>query len=229
VPLPKTLSPLPEASPHRRGSFFSPTGTSFGPGSGIVSGTGCSQLGIVGNTAFRAFVSTLIPIYQAGGVISPTKFAVFLMNNVVLSRTDPPTVTACCVFGYHGATGSPAQTFGVMDWDTTGVLGGGAVIDAAGASHEIGEWMNDPLGTNPTPTWGNIGQISGCRSTFEVGDPLTGTNMPVITLNGYDYHLQELAFISWFYGTVPFSAGGTFSSNGTFGGPAQPCPPGGTF
>jgi hypothetical protein len=46
---------------------------------------------------------------------------------------------------------------------------------------------------------------------------LTGTNFPNVTMpNGYAYHLQELAFFSWFYGPPSIGAGHKFSDNGTF-------------
>jgi hypothetical protein len=90
--------------------------------------------------------------------------------------------------------------------------------------------MNDPLGSNATPPWGGIGQVAAgsCQDNFEVGDPLTGT-LFAIALNGYTYHMQELAFFSWFFNsptTASLGAGGVFSSNGTFTGD---CPPGGTY
>jgi hypothetical protein len=68
---------------------------------------------------------------------------------------------------------------------------------------------------------------------LENGDPLSGTLFPTITMaNGFGYHLQELAFLSWYYNaqsTPSIGAGGKFSNNGTFNGPAKVCPPGGTF
>ena len=103
--------------------------------------------------------------------------------------------------------------------------------DASIASHEIGEWMDDPLAYNPTPPWGNVGQVSGCQANLEVGDPLSGTLMPPITMNGKEYQMQELAFFSWYFNKAndpSVGAGGKFSSNGTFQGPAKACPPGGT-
>ena len=65
--------------------------------------------------------------------------------------------------------------------------------------------MNDPTGTNATPSWGNIGQVSGCHtnSFFEVGDPLSGTEYPPITVNGHTYHLQEMALFDWFFDGWP--------------------------
>jgi hypothetical protein len=50
------------------------------------------------------------------------------------------------------------------------------LTDTYFAAHEINEWVNDPFGNNPTPTWGKIGQVTGCQNNLEVGDPLTGTN-----------------------------------------------------
>ena len=198
---------------------------------GIVIGSGCNQMGIVSKDFMDVQLNLLpIPLLQAAGTISPTQFAAFLLKNVVMSSADPPTSTACCIYGYHSAVGSPVQTYGAMDYDTTGRLGN--VHDTSGPAHEIGEWMNDPLVNNATPAWGHIGQVSGCQSNLEVGDPLSGTNMPVITLSGYSYHVQELAFFSWFFNsktTPSLGAGGEFSGNGTFKGPAKACPPGGTF
>ena len=40
-----------------------------------------------------------------------------------------------------------------------------------------------------------------------------GTN---VTLSGFTYHLQELAFYSWFYGPPSIGAGAKFSDAGTF-------------
>jgi hypothetical protein len=34
--------------------------------------------------------------------------------------------------------------------------------------------------------------------------------------NGVTYHLQELAFYSWFFGTPSIGVGSVFSNNGTF-------------
>ena len=70
--------------------------------------------------------------------------------------------------------------------------------------------------------------MNGCQSNLEVGDPLSGTLIPIVTLNGFHYHLQEMAFYSWFYGGTSLGAGGKYSSNGTFNGAAKLCPPGGT-
>jgi hypothetical protein len=89
--------------------------------------------------------------------------------------------------------------------------------DTAIASHEVAEWMNDPFTINPTPPWGHVGQQSGCQNNLEVGDPLTGTEAPRIVMpNGFTYHLQELAFFSWFFGAPSIAINGWYSDNGTF-------------
>jgi hypothetical protein len=199
-----------------------------GPSFSITNGTGCSKLGVINGKFLDDTVNLWIPLLQGTGVISPTKLAVFLLNNVVQSSAVPPSIKKCCTYGYHGAVGTPVQTYSPMDYDTTGRI----PKDVSVPAHEFGEWMNDPLGKNATPKWGHIGQVSGCQGNFEVGDPLTGTNMPTIKLSGHDYHVQELAFFSWYYNadtTPSVGAGGKFSGNGTFKGPSKVCPPGGTF
>ena len=202
------------------------------PGFGIIQGTdSCIQggtvsqeRGIVLQSFFGSLMKgTIIPALQAAGVISPTKFAFFLTKNVVTAKTLTPTVSG--IFGgQHYATGSPAQT-----WARAAYTIGG---DVKTASHEIGEWMNDPLVNNKTPLWGGIGEfLNGCSGILEVGDPRNGISMPIIKMNGHKYHVQELAYFSWFFAapTFPSFGVGGFSSNGTLQGPAKPCPPGGTY
>jgi hypothetical protein len=117
-----------------------------------------------------------------------------------------------------------SKGFGLITPD----LGGPALFahaaDISVTTHEVAEWMDDPLTNNPTKPWGNIGQVTGCQSNLEVGDPLSGTTFPV-QLNGFRYHAQELAFFSWFYHQHPsIGINHWYSSNGTFTSPAAACP-----
>jgi hypothetical protein len=206
--------------------------SSVNPGvHGITKNSGCSLIGIVSHDWLKKHLtSTLIPALQRSGTISPTQFAFFLLSNVVQSSVDPPISSKCCINGFHNATGNPAQTYAVADWDTSGTSA--TRKDASVASHEIAEWMDDPLATNGVPAWGGIGQQSGCQSNWENGDPLSGTFMPTISISGMGYHVQELAFFNWFFakkGAGSVGTGGKFSSNGKFTGPAKACPPGGTY
>jgi hypothetical protein len=154
---------------------------------------------------------TIIPGLASKGV-GPTNLPVFMIYNTTMYIGDPNT---CCVGGYHGAFGNPVQTYSPFQFDTVGVFGVGSE-DTDIMAHEVNEWQDDPLGNNATPLWGNVGQVKGCQGNLEVGDPLTGTNYPNVKLSGYTYHLQELAFFSWFFGPPSVGAGGKFSDNRTF-------------
>jgi hypothetical protein len=176
----------------------------------------CGPLGIVDINWFDNYITTTILPALASKGIKPSTFPLLLVHNVVWA--SPVTnLNDCCILGYHGATGLPLQTYSPADFDTTGLFGSG-IQDTAILSHEIAEWMNDPFGDNQTPLWGNTGQVAGaCQGNLEVGDPLTGTLAPPIVMaNGYTYHLQELAFFSWFFGTPPTGIHGWFSDNSTF-------------
>ena len=159
--------------------------------------------------------------------VGPTVLPIFVFDSVFMYIG---TTANCCILGYHNAffTGGgagPVQTYSVVSWDDSLVFDG----DISVTSHEVAEWMDDPLGTNPTPLWGMIGQVTGCQNNLEVGDPLSGTLFTPVTLAGFAYNPQELAFFSWFYGQSPsLGAGGDYSNNISFKGFAKPCPPGGT-
>jgi hypothetical protein len=191
---------------------------------------GCDKFGVVNQFWFDAYVTnTLIPSLAGQGV-GPTTFPVVLTYNIFIA-SQGHTLAHCCTLGYHGAYGSPMQAYAVAEFDTNGHFGKLAQ-DTTILSHEMGEAMNDPTGFNPTPLWGHIGQQQNCQNNFEVGDPLTGTQYPPITLNGYTYHLQELAMYSWFYRpaqmVMPSNLYGDvgvlkwYSTNGTFENNAGP-------
>lgn len=181
----------------------------------------CAPLGIIDYYWFDSYLtSTIIPSLYAQGV-NPGSFPIFLLANVVMATTVT-NIDTCCILGYHGAEGLPTQTYSPMDFDTTGVFGP-TIFDTSVSAHEVAEWMNDPYGDNPVPPWGHIGQQPGCQSNLEVGDPLTGTDIPNVTMpNGYTYHLQELVFYSWFFGAPSIAVNGWFSDNNTFTSDAGP-------
>jgi hypothetical protein len=123
-----------------------------------------------------------------------------------------------CVLGYHGGyiTGVNLQIYAPLSLITAGVSN----PDISTMSHEMTEAVNDPVGANPTLSWGNIGETVGhCQSNLEVGDPLSpgfGTPSSGFTVsgaNGLTYHFQELAFYNWFYGGPSLGVGGKYSSN----------------
>jgi hypothetical protein len=152
--------------------------------------------------------------------INPGTFPMFMIYNTGMSIGDPTNINNCCAGGYHGvALAGPLtfQAYSPFDFDVSGLFVSSA-SDTAIVSHEANEFVNDPYDINPTPAWGNVGQdIGACQNNLEVGDPLTGSEAPRIAMpNGYTYHLQELAFFSWFYGAPSLAVHGWYSDNGTF-------------
>ena len=183
-------------------------------------------------------INTMDPILRgliATLGIAPTQFPFFVVYNTVMSLGDALT-SGCCVLGYHDAyneTGSqtpgPGQTYGIGEFDGQKLFANSA--DVATLSHELGEWANDPGTLNLIAPWGGEGQVgtNSCQGALEVGDPLSAILFaPSFPLNGFPYHLQELAFFSWFIGSPSLGAGGKYSNAGTFSGFAKACPPGGT-
>ena len=157
--------------------------------------------------------------YITANGLNDTQFPYFVLYNAVMSIGAANNLNNCCVLGFHNALGAPGQTYGIAEFAGRNQTVFTSVSDTSVGAHEIGEWLDDPGENNPVaPPWGNIGQTSGCQGNSEVGDPLSGTLMPPVTMpNGFTYNLQELAFFSWFTRDTPsLGAGGVYSSNGTF-------------
>jgi hypothetical protein len=209
----KTLSPLVINVPAANGITLPPE---FGA---------CGPFGIVDIDFFDAFLdANVLPALQPQ--VNAGNFPIFMLYNTVLAFTPINEVfVTCCVLGYHGTTANtPIQTYSPSDFDTTGLFGS-TQGDANTLSHEVAEWMDDPFGNNPTPNWGGVGQVPPgfCQNNLEVGDPLSGTNFsPVGGRNGFTYHLQELAFFSWFFSSQSTGIHGWFSDNDTFTTDAGP-------
>jgi hypothetical protein len=182
----------------------------------------CHAVGFVDINSLNYIIARqIIPMLASSGV-KPTTLPIFLLNNIVM--TD---ASVCCIFGFHssnnsGPTGA-LQTYIVANYDTSGIPEFQVAPDISALSHEIAEWMNDPIGTNATPPWKNPG--GGCQDTLEVGDPLVGQQLFTIQAPHFTYHVQDLAFKSWFFSDTPsVGVNGWYSLFGTFRSPAQPCP-----
>jgi hypothetical protein len=184
----------------------------------------CGKLGAIEIGWWDNEVQTVLMPKLAAKGFGSSDFPVFVLSNVVEYDTTPAN---CCILGYHNAFTNPAdggtQTYAVAMYDNTHNAFTG-IKDISALSHEVAEWMDDPLVNNGTLPWGNIGQVVGCQANLEVGDPLSGTVKPV-TLGGTTWHPQELAFFSWFYHQSPsIGVNHWYSSNGTFTTSAAPCP-----
>jgi len=153
----------------------------------------CARIGYVNLQFFDKAVQSLITALGA----PPGSLLVFLTYNTFFTQRG-----TCCIVGYHSAT-STNQTYVVAAFNDPGTFNV-PIEDVSALSHELGEWLSDPFGTNATPGW-MAGQATHCESNLEVGDPLTGTVFTA-TLNGTTYHLQDLAFLPWFARESPSTA-----------------------
>jgi len=130
--------------------------------------------------------------------ITPNELPVFMTYKTYL------TSGGCCIGGYHSATGS--QSYAEFTYiDQPGLFS----QDVSALSHELGEWLDDPLF--------NGGNNSPC-GILEVGDPLeTEANYggyPYV-LHGFTYNLQDLVTLPYFGAPTSTSVNGQFTFQGT--------------
>jgi len=184
--------------------------------SGAIPGFACSGHPV--GEVIMSFVMNKLPGILTALKVPKTTFPLFVSYDVVeVSKLGATGVT----FGWHYFTPSN-QTYGIGTYLDPGIFTGSADISAL--SHEIGEWVNDPFGNNIVPQWGHIGQVAGCQNNLEVGDPLSG-NIFAAKLNGFTYHLQDLAFFSWFARQSPsIAVNGQYSPAKHLTAPSTPCP-----
>jgi hypothetical protein len=184
--------------------------------------TTCTNPGGTNSTnagAYQGFVDYYVledamTSYIGSHHIKPDHFPIFILYNVGYSQNG-----LLYLGGYHFSETSypqtltsPGQTYAMANFRTNGA----GPFDISILSHEVAEWLDDPGGGNAAPAWGKIGEVTGCKRALEVGDPLTQTDLaPIMGPNGFAYHLQELAYLPWFFRTASTAAGGLFSDNGT--------------
>jgi len=122
------------------------------------------------------------------GKIQPmlTKFKI-PANSLPIFLTTQTYLTSggCCIGGYHSYNGTQAYSM------FTYIQKAGTFSqDVSALSHEVGEWLDDPETNNNSPC-----------GIYEVGDPLETTanygDFPY-TVNGFTYHLQDLAMPPYF-------------------------------
>lgn len=152
--------------------------------------------------------------------VQPNQLLIFLTYNTFFTQQG------CCILGFHEATGlsqATARTVVVAAYSDAGVFTD-PIEDIHALSHELGEWMDDPFGNNPTPGW-SAGQAAGtCQKNLEDGDPVTGIAFNV-SLNGMTYHPEDLVFLSWFARQSPSTAvNGWYSFLNSFASPPAVCP-----
>ena len=182
---------------------------------------------LVDSSFFISQLNTIVQMAQ----LQPDALAILLTNNVLLaSEAD---VKRCCVLGFHtafdaGQQGSRrlVQTMVWASWVDSGILGSN-FGDVTPLSHEIGEWFNDPFGSNQTPEWQHPLASLGCQSTLETADPvaaLPGSSFPV-TIEGFTFHPQTQVLLPWFTRQPSDAIDGayTFPDEHLLTGPSQAC------
>jgi hypothetical protein len=179
--------------------------------------TSCVPMQFVNQTWFDDYVqATVLPVLAKRGV-NPGTLPLFLTYNTFMGADNDTDLSGnnCCITGYHNVNAaSPVQSYAAAELDRTGFFRGPDTgFDIDPLSHEIVEWVNNPVLTNNVVPYGTS---PDCESLLEVADPLTGTLMqPILGANGFSYHPQEIAFFSYFLGMPSIGANGWFSSNNT--------------
>lgn len=188
----------------------------------------CAPSALVDLTLFDNYLDYVaIPQMAAAYGVNSSNFPMFIAGDVVWGAVSGqlPYYEAEAA-GYHSYSSvDPAQTYGVTQFGDETVF---TWPDAVPLSHEVGEWENDPTGSNDVQLYNVNAAYSptgpaACQGNYEVGDILAGFFMPPVTgKNGYTYTLQELAFFSYFYGGPSIAANGWYSSNNTLTTDAGP-------
>jgi len=198
------------------------------PGQGAL-GNGMCANHPVGTVDFQ-YLDGVVQSLISGLNIPPTVLPLFLTYDIGETING-----GCCSLGYHKVIAPTPFNPGVFTYAVSSYLDPNAnqafgvpltVSDISILSHELGEWLDDPLGNNIVPQWGKVGQIpTSCQNNLEVGDPLTGTNSKVFMANGAVYTVQDLAFFSWFARQAPsIAVNGWYSTLNTFPTFSKPCP-----
>lgn len=140
----------------------------------------------IGTYGFGAMDGQINNYIAAHSEVTPDQFVFFVSDNIFL------TSGGCCIGGYHTATDIQpgGQTYG---YTTLVTEAGSFSQDVSAASHEIGEWMDDPFTNNRV----------GCQdnSILENGDPLV--SLPNFggypyKVGNFTYNLQDLVYVAYF-------------------------------
>ncbi|MGA8764990.1 MAG: hypothetical protein WB562_19120 [Candidatus Sulfotelmatobacter sp.] len=177
----QTLSP-----PSRSGT----TGSPFG-----------FTAGLVDINYFDAQLQSLISKFSQ---IQPNTLPIFLTYDVYLTQGGQ-----CCIGGYHSSEGSISAPQAYSHFTYVDHPGDFAQ-DVSALSHEVGEWMDDPLVVNTN------GNNTPC-GILENGDPLEGNanfgGFPY-SLHGFTYNLQDLVTLPYFGAPTSTTVHGWFTFQG---------------
>ncbi len=205
-----------------------PIGTGIGlpQSSAFLGYNACAPSVLVDINLFDNYLDYVAIPQMASEGVNSGNFPMFIGGNVIWGYVigDLPSYEPLAA-GYHSISSvDPAQTYGVAMFGDENVF---TFPDAIVISHEVNEWVNDPTGANVVQLYNvdavNYPTYPSCQDNYEVGDILTGIEMPPVKgENGYTYNVQEIAFFSYFYGGPSFGVNGWYSSNNTLTSDAGP-------
>jgi hypothetical protein len=206
-----------------------------------IPSTWCDPVAAIEVNDFDSLLQTIIiPALKASGV-TPTTLPIFLLGNVVMYDSNLKAGKQCCILGYHnayfspttGATAGKIQTYIVANYDSTGGSNFPGAFptapDITALANMVAGWMDNPTTLNTTPKWpGTFSGVSGCQSILEVAypDPLAAKLTKITMSNNDVYHVQDLAFKSWFYGDIGANNSGFGGVYSLFGNLTVANPPG---
>lgn len=144
--------------------------------------------GKVGTVDINAFDSAVQGWLNQFSQINPGVLAVFVTDNAFLTEGG-----GCCIGGYYTAENS-GQTYVSATYVTAA---GSFSEDISGFTHEMGNWLDNPLLTGTSPC-----------GTLDAADPTGGFanygTFPV-TYGGVTWHPQALAWLEYFGAKKNFS------------------------
>ncbi len=164
-------------------------------------GTYGNQFGAPALTAYINWFDTQAQKYLNSGKVPANALPIFITSNTYLTQYAK---SGCCIGGYHSYNGT--YTYSHFTYITKS---GAFSQDVSALSHEVGEWLQDPLTNN-----------AACKSgqVWEVGDPLEGDanyGDYNYTVGGFTYHLQDLVLPPYFGTATSVSVNGWSTFQGT--------------
>jgi hypothetical protein len=210
-----------------------PIGSGIGlpQSSAFLNYSACAPSVVVDYNLFDVYLNYIAMPQMASEGVNSGNFPMFIAGNVIWGDVigELPYYEPVAAGYHYFSIVDPAQTYGVAQFGDDHVL---TFPETEALSHEVNEWINDPLGLNVVQGYNVNAEYNAvydptgpvyCQVNYEVGDILDGFDMPPVKgENGYTYTLQEMAFFSYFYGGPSFGVNGWYSSNNTLKADAGP-------
>ncbi len=172
----------------------------------------CAPLGIIDINWFDAYLNIVVISSLASQGVNAGSLPIFLLANVVMASPVADIAAAFLATTAPRALKPTHRRISTQPASSDPPFSTPVSPPTKWASGWMTLWA---------ATRCNRGDMSDkwgvCQTNLEVGDPLTGLDVPNVTMpSGYSYHLQELAFFSWFYGAPSIAVNGWWSDNDTF-------------